>query len=96
MRIFASKSLKPRGIIKFQPTAWELKIPFVSFPKLKLFVSSFLVKEENMFYNFFSRVDRNTEKRGLDIRKHNEPAYPSAAYGHGWETDDPRAMGYSA
>lgn len=50
------------------------------------------------FLNSFEllRVDRNTERRGLDIRKHNEPAYPTAAYGHGYEQDDPRAAGYKA
>lgn len=33
------------------------------------------------------RVDRDIEIRGLDIRKHGEPAYPTAAYGHGWDKE---------
>merc|ERR1712048_999938 len=33
------------------------------------------------------RVDRDIEIRGLDIRKHGEPAYPTRAYGHGWEKE---------
>ena len=31
------------------------------------------------------RVDLDTEVRGIDIRVHGEPAYPMAAYGHGWD-----------
>ncbi|XP_077994370.1 putative ammonium transporter 1 [Glandiceps talaboti] len=30
------------------------------------------------------RVDPEIEKKGLDIPKHGEPAYPMASYGHGW------------
>lgn len=33
------------------------------------------------------RVDKDTEVRGIDISKHGEPAYPHAAYGHGWDTE---------
>jgi len=33
------------------------------------------------------RVDADIEVRGLDIKKHGEPAYPTAAYGHGWEKE---------
>jgi Amt family ammonium transporter len=33
------------------------------------------------------RIDRDTEIRGLDIKKHGEPAYPTAAYGHGWDKE---------
>ena len=25
------------------------------------------------------------EIRGMDIKVHGEPAYPQAAYGHGWD-----------
>lgn len=35
----------------------------------------------------FLRVDADIEVRGLDIKKHGEPAYPTAAYGHGWEKE---------
>uniref|UniRef100_A0A183CPC2 Ammonium transporter n=1 Tax=Globodera pallida TaxID=36090 RepID=A0A183CPC2_GLOPA len=31
------------------------------------------------------RVPREVEIRGLDIYKHGEAAYPSTAYGHGWD-----------
>uniref|UniRef100_A0A1I8F2R6 Ammonium_transp domain-containing protein n=1 Tax=Macrostomum lignano TaxID=282301 RepID=A0A1I8F2R6_9PLAT len=31
------------------------------------------------------RVSEEHESKGLDIPKHGEPAYPLAAYGHGWE-----------
>ena len=27
------------------------------------------------------------EVRGLDIKKHGEPGYPTAAYGHGWDIE---------
>ncbi|CBY15471.1 unnamed protein product [Oikopleura dioica] len=33
------------------------------------------------------RVDKNIEIRGLDIKKHGEPGYPTAAYGHGWDDE---------
>ena len=33
------------------------------------------------------RVELDIEVRGLDIKKHGEPAYPTAAYGHGWDTE---------
>ena len=33
------------------------------------------------------RVSEETELKGLDIKKHGEPAYPTAAYGHGWEKE---------
>ena len=32
-------------------------------------------------------VDEDIEIRGLDIKKHGEPAYPTAAYGHGWDAE---------
>ena len=35
----------------------------------------------------FLRVELDIEVRGLDIKKHGEPAYPTAAYGHGWDTE---------
>ena len=35
----------------------------------------------------FLRVELDTEIRGLDIKKHGEPAYPTAAYGHGWDSE---------
>ncbi|ESO95416.1 hypothetical protein LOTGIDRAFT_188698, partial [Lottia gigantea] len=31
------------------------------------------------------RVSSELEAKGLDIPKHGEPAYPTEAYGHGWE-----------
>ena len=37
--------------------------------------------------NSIFRIDRDTEIRGLDIKKHGEPAYPTAAYGHGWDAE---------
>jgi len=33
------------------------------------------------------RIDADIEVRGLDIKKHGEPGYPSAAYGHGWDSE---------
>ena len=36
---------------------------------------------------FYFRIDKDTEVRGLDIKKHGEPAYPTAAYGHGWDNE---------
>eukprot|EP00057_Strongylocentrotus_purpuratus_P030534 XP_781954.1 PREDICTED: putative ammonium transporter 1 isoform X1 [Strongylocentrotus purpuratus] len=33
------------------------------------------------------RVDPEIEKKGLDIPKHGEPAYPLASYGNGWEDE---------
>ena len=33
----------------------------------------------------FLRVSEEIEIKGLDIKKHGEPAYPTAAYGHGWD-----------
>ena len=33
------------------------------------------------------RVDKDIELRGLDIKKHGEPAYPTVAYGHGWDAE---------
>merc|ERR1712048_32879 len=33
------------------------------------------------------RVEEDIEIRGLDIKKHGEPAYPTAAYGHGWDAE---------
>ncbi|XP_046378148.2 putative ammonium transporter 1 isoform X1 [Haliotis rufescens] len=30
------------------------------------------------------RVDEAVERKGLDIHKHGEPAYPMESYGHGW------------
>ena len=33
------------------------------------------------------RVELDIEVRGLDIKKHGEPAYPTAAYGHGWDAE---------
>nr|XP_054761819.1 putative ammonium transporter 1 [Lytechinus pictus] len=33
------------------------------------------------------RVDPEMEKKGLDIPKHGEPAYPLSSYGSGWEDD---------
>ena len=38
-------------------------------------------------FNLNSRVELDIEVRGLDIKKHGEPAYPTAAYGHGWDTE---------
>ena len=35
----------------------------------------------------FLRVELDIEVRGLDIKKHGEPAYPTAAYGHGWDSE---------
>lgn len=29
------------------------------------------------------------EIRGIDIKVHGEPAYPNAAYGHGWDNEGP-------
>ena len=29
----------------------------------------------------------DVEIRGLDIKKHGEPGYPTAAYGHGWDEE---------
>ena len=40
----------------------------------------------------FFRVEEDIEIRGLDIKKHGEPAYPTAAYGHGWDTEGDFAM----
>ena len=33
------------------------------------------------------RVELDVEIRGLDIKKHGEPGYPTAAYGHGWDEE---------
>ena len=40
-----------------------------------------------LWYFQILRVDADTEVRGIDISKHGEPAYPTAAYGHGWDTE---------
>ena len=32
------------------------------------------------------------EIRGIDIRVHGEPAYPNAAYGHGWDNEGQFAL----
>merc|ERR1712113_1272343 len=40
----------------------------------------------------FLRVELDIEVRGLDIKKHGEPAYPTAAYGHGWDSEGDFAM----
>ncbi|XP_071957029.1 putative ammonium transporter 1 [Antedon mediterranea] len=34
------------------------------------------------------RVHPTIEKKGLDIAKHGEPAYPLTAYGHGWNMNN--------
>jgi|ERR1711939_155353 len=51
-----------------------------------------------MFYGLHAlgvlRIDLDIEVRGLDIKKHGEPAYPSAAYGHGWETEGDFAVNF--
>ena len=33
------------------------------------------------------RVEQDVEVRGIDIAKHGEPAYPTTAYGHGWDNE---------
>ena len=40
------------------------------------------------YYIHIFRVSEEIEMRGLDIKKHGEPAYPTAAYGHGWHKDE--------
>ena len=37
--------------------------------------------------NISFSVEEDIEIRGLDIKKHGEPAYPTAAYGHGWDAE---------
>ena len=37
--------------------------------------------------NCYYRVEEDIEIRGLDIKKHGEPAYPTVAYGHGWDAE---------
>ena len=39
------------------------------------------------FYLDSIEPGKDTEVRGIDIAKHGEPAYPNAAYGHGWDTE---------
>ena len=38
------------------------------------------------------RIDNETEIRGIDIKIHGEPAYPIAAYGHGWDYEGDLAL----
>ena len=38
-----------------------------------------------LWYFDILRIDPDTEVRGIDIPAHGEPAYPVAAYGHGWD-----------
>jgi Amt family ammonium transporter len=40
-----------------------------------------------LWYFNWLRIDENTEIRGNDIKLHGEPAYPNAAYGHGWDNE---------
>ena len=45
--------------------------------------------------NRYFRVEKDIEIRGLDIKKHGEPAYPTAAYGHGWDKEGDYATNWS-
>merc|ERR1711887_146211 len=38
------------------------------------------------------RTHLDTEIRGIDIKHHGEPAYPNAAYGHGWDHEGEFSM----
>ncbi|CBY34995.1 unnamed protein product [Oikopleura dioica] len=38
------------------------------------------------------RVKSDSEIRGIDIKLHGEPAYPNAAYGHGWDNEGDFAL----
>ena len=40
-----------------------------------------------LWYTDMLRVHADLEIRGIDIRVHGEPAYPNAAYGHGWDNE---------
>ncbi|CBY33702.1 unnamed protein product [Oikopleura dioica] len=40
-----------------------------------------------LWYFDLLRVELDVEIRGLDIKKHGEPGYPTAAYGHGWDEE---------
>ena len=40
-----------------------------------------------MWYFKLLRVEPDLEIRGIDIQVHGEPAYPNAAYGHGWDNE---------
>ena len=40
-----------------------------------------------MWYFNLLRVEKDLEIRGIDIQVHGEPAYPNAAYGHGWDNE---------
>jgi len=31
------------------------------------------------------RISEEVERKGMDIQKHGEPAYPSGSYGDGWD-----------
>ncbi|KAK6191644.1 hypothetical protein SNE40_003280 [Patella caerulea] len=52
---------------------WTAGLCFIMFGILKLFDKL--------------RVSPELEEKGLDIPKHGENAYPSEAYGHGWEKE---------
>jgi len=41
----------------------------------------------SLWYFDLLRVEMDVEIRGLDIKKHGEPGYPTAAYGHGWDEE---------
>lgn len=45
-----------------------------------------------LWYTDMLRVDRDLEIRGIDIKVHGEPAYPNAAYGHGWDNEGDFAL----
>ena len=55
---------------------------------------SVLILSQNWVINcfFLFRIDEETEIRGLDIKKHGEPAYPTAAQGHGWDDEGHNVM----
>ena len=41
-----------------------------------------------LWYFDWLRIEADIEIRGIDIPMHGEPAYPTAAYGHGWHKDE--------
>ena len=77
-------------------TAWAGGLSLLMFQILNLtgllrYVKSFCLNfhthNEKQKNNWYLRVEKDIEIRGLDIKKHGEPAYPTAAYGHGWDKE---------
>jgi len=46
-----------------------------------------MISPISTYFYYYFRVSADIEIKGMDTEKHNEPAYPDIAKGHGYEKE---------